>query len=310
MEHFNTSVFKILILLLLCYFVFMCSNIPTGFDLRDEAESIPWEKISGKIAYLHKDYNSDNSFKSGVLLVIDGNDKELIVIKQTDEPTVFSELSWSSVGTKLTYSQFDWPKGRWQLYDIDVKNGLQSNVFPSDRHNNHPAWSKDGRLAFTESWYGILVDGELFYKYNTNSTRPAWSPDSQYLVAAIGDSTSQGALYKLSLSDTSSVALLQGTGEYNQEIFYDPIYSPDGSKIAFVKTAYDLNVNGEIWLMNSDGTDPRRITSGHSDWYPAWSPEGNRIIFTRNDHLYLMMSDGSELTRLTKRKGIYPTWIP
>ena len=44
---------------------------------------------------------------------------------------------------------------------------------------------------------------------------PAWSPDSRFLVVSMGDATSQGSLYRVSLSDTTAIPLLQGQGASN-----------------------------------------------------------------------------------------------
>lgn len=43
--------------------------------------------------------------------------------------------------------------------------------------------------------------------------------------------------------------------------------------------AYD--VNGDIWVMNADGSDPRQLTrSGPgTDFDPSWSADGTEIVF-------------------------------
>ena len=52
-----------------------------------------------------------------------------------------------------------------------------------------------------------------------------------------------------------------------------PTWSPDGSRIAYVKRRH-------IWTMAADGTERIQVTSGpHYDYAPSWSPSGGRLVF-------------------------------
>jgi plastocyanin len=107
--------------------------------------------------------------------------------------------------------------------------------------------------------------------------------------------------------------------------WYHPTWSPDGSRIAF---ASDLDKdavnywNYEIYVMNADGSDLRRITNHPAvDYTPAWSPDGTRIVFQSNrdwdanygpSNIYVMNVDGSGVTRLT-HDAVHdegPVWSP
>ncbi|MBU1937892.1 hypothetical protein KKG05_10885, partial [bacterium] len=50
---------------------------------------------------------------------------------------------------------------------------------------------------------------------------------------------------------------------------YDPAWSPDGVKIAFTSTRGGSKA---IWVMNWDGSDPRKLTSGLEAMAPKWGP--------------------------------------
>lgn len=50
---------------------------------------------------------------------------------------------------------------------------------------------------------------------------------------------------------------------------YDPVWSPDGASIAY-------QLGDEIWLMDSDGGNQRRMAHGRS---PAWAPDGHRVSY-------------------------------
>jgi TolB protein len=54
---------------------------------------------------------------------------------------------------------------------------------------------------------------------------------------------------------------------------FDPSWSPDGTRIAFRR---ERSGEPEIWIMNADGTQQRRLTDGLS---PAWSPDGSLVAF-------------------------------
>ncbi|NMA20750.1 MAG: TolB family protein [Lentisphaerae bacterium] len=72
---------------------------------------------------------------------------------------------------------------------------------------------------------------------------------------------------------------------------YQPRWSPDGKKIAF---ASDLNENCEIYVMNGDGTELKKITWNKSqNLSPTWSPDGKKIAFIsdRNKKFELFATD-------------------
>jgi Tol biopolymer transport system component len=104
----------------------------------------------------------------------------------------------------------------------------------------------------------------------------------------------------------------------------DPAWSPDGSKIAFV-TNRDYVNDLEVYVMNADGTGQQNITNNfqlatqgaHNDYYPAWSPDGSKIVFVFDgegtDEIYLMNADGSARTNLSHSPGSWeyePAWSP
>ena len=70
-----------------------------------------------------------------------------------------------------------------------------------------------------------------------------------------------------------------------------------------------------MWIMNADGTSQVRLTTGLDRW-PAWSPDGSTIAFTRGDlserDIYVVNADGSGLRRVTSTSGDeeMPTWSP
>ncbi|HLA68479.1 MAG TPA: amidohydrolase family protein [Bacteroidota bacterium] len=76
--------------------------------------------------------------------------------------------------------------------------------------------------------------------------------------------------------------------------------SPDGKQIVF-------DLLGDIYLMPLSGGEAKALTSGPAyDVQPRFSPDGSRISFTSDrdgiDNLWIMNSDGSMLSQVSKEK--------
>ena len=84
--------------------------------------------------------------------------------------------------------------------------------------------------------------------------------------------------------------------QQQQTVKTDPMYSPDGLKIAFISTH---DGDPEIFVMNADGTNLKKLTDNTAvDAAPSWSPDGGKIVFTSDRsgsfELYRMNADGSQ----------------
>jgi TolB protein len=89
-----------------------------------------------------------------------------------------------------------------------------------------------------------------------------------------------------------------------------PLSGSGGGRIAF---ATNRDGNYEIYVMNADGTDQRRLTyNPYEDRDPVWSPDGSQIAFSTyyvgHTDIYIVNADGSDLRRLTTKGGAGPAW--
>jgi Tol biopolymer transport system component len=100
---------------------------------------------------------------------------------------------------------------------------------------------------------------------------------------------------------------------------YGGVWAPGGDRILFVRTDIVSGGEGEIHVINADGTNLIRLSTPSGDDYaPTWSPDGQRIAFVHFDfverlpQIYVIKADGADLERLSPRGTIdlYPIWSP
>jgi dipeptidyl aminopeptidase/acylaminoacyl peptidase len=76
---------------------------------------------------------------------------------------------------------------------------------------------------------------------------------------------------------------------------FDPAISPDGRTVAFVRDGGETG----LYLISIDGSDERRIFERAALAAPKWSPDGQWIVFVRND-------DGVECYQVSERYCMLP----
>ncbi len=260
---------------------------------------------------------------------------------------------WSPDGRKIIFtSDLD---GNYQIYMMNSDLSNIVRITNNDHNNLDPDWSPDGsKILFRsdldgdDDIYVIDVDGTNLQQLSKNDTwdsYPDWSPLCHGMVTEeldaspkaqieqdvetrifvhteersdISNPTCQiifhsnmGSLYDLYSMNMDGTGIKQLT--ITGGLF--PALSPDGSKIAFVNEGN--NYNQHIFVISADGTELVQLTKDDTQSSaPDWSPDGSKILFTRNimgyDEIFFMNSDGSYPQRLTNNQAsdLFPTWSP
>jgi TolB protein len=202
------------------------------------------------------------------------------------------------------------------IYVMDPDGTHVQRLTKTDSREGALAWSPDGsKLAFLRSGgefppvnlFVMNADGsdlQQITHVNQYQGSPTWSPDGSHIAFSrrIGDYNFNIYVMKADGSDVVEI-----THDAVKEI--TPSWSPDGTRIAFSATAQDVT-SYHLYVMQSDGSRVRQLTQGKVDRDPMWSPDGRQIVFLRDDGVYLVNEDGSNLHKVFGCLCQSATWSP
>jgi Tol biopolymer transport system component len=165
----------------------------------------------------------------------------------TNDLSNYTSISLSSDGTTLIAVQWEWSSGLWIASTENPSAATQLTAGTLDR--------RDG-------YYGLSVapDGKLIYVSARSGKRDLWS------IRADGTAMTQ-------LTD----------GSHRD---HTPDVSPDGRYIVFQSCRCDAKSDRtfNIWRVDADGRNPIQLTRGTYDNEPAFSPDGEWVVYVTDEN--------------------------
>jgi TolB protein len=222
----------------------------------------------------------------------DGTDRH--VVFPENSPVRYSRIDFSPDGTRIAFDNF--LQGEYGIETADP-DGTDVLRLTDGVNDSWASWSPDGtKILFSSTRYDPSIE--------------RCTPGDPYEFGCPTDIYVMGA-------DGSNVTRL--TDDPLPEFM--PVWSPDGSKIAFVREADPVPVAFTgIYTMNPDGSGVKRVSSsdGGSDFGPSWSPNGSRIAFAairKEDWgIWVVDADGSNEQPILGGGAIgfvnNPVWSP
>jgi Tol biopolymer transport system component len=145
-----------------------------------------------------------------------------------------------------------------------------------------------------------------------------WSPDGSKILfdAAPWDPDAHRYLRRrLFVMNADGSALAQVPRSIGS---YDAAWSPDGTRLVFLRATGGRGLRSDLFVMNADGSNRTRITEERASFSdPAWSPDGSLILVGRKmpknrPKLLTMSPDGSSRSRVATRVDMWrgSDWSP
>lgn len=192
-----------------------------------------------------------------------------------------------------------------------------------------------GKIAFSSERdgsseiYVVNADGsglsplanEITPKFN-----PAWSPDGSKIAFGTSDGGDTASIYIMNADGSSPVKIIDTT---EISVYYPAnmdlrflagccsiSWSPDGTKILLRIVYFKgcCSQDGNLYLINADGSNLIHVSAYDSYSNPVWSPDSQKILFEGNCRelaICVMDADGTNLTKLAqKHKNRNPIWSP
>jgi Tol biopolymer transport system component len=194
--------------------------------------------------------------------------------------------------------------GTMHIFVQDLRTGQERQVTSMEGAQVSSAWSKTGKLAFQDqngATFTMDPASGATQKISPNlfaPSKPSWSANGNVIAQAalrpytrrFREGTSEMFTVNLTNNDQLYTPLIpfKSTSTRGED---GPVYSPDGTAVAFVSDSLlwirpvDANgmLTGEAKAINNEVTDA-----------PTWSGDGKKLLYLHNGELRLISRDGGQ----------------
>lgn len=176
-----------------------------------------------------------------------------------------SNPRWSPDGALIAFTAKRGDDEAEQIYLLDTRGGEARRLTDHPTAVSSISWTPGGDALF------FLTSDD---KTEEEKERQEAGDD----VYAFDENYTQRHLWRVSLADGTSARITDGDYSVNEYRL-----SRDGAMVAYDRgpsPLFDDNDDGELWVMNADGSDMRQVTrNGVPEYGPELSPDNQWVLF-------------------------------
>lgn len=213
-----------------------------------------------------------------------------------------------------------------ELWELDIETGALRYLAPLGRAYR-PLYAPDGsQFALLE--YGteadpqgslILFDAQggnrrLAVSFPASPAKQAydsqvtWLPDSSalWLAVPVADPPMPGQFNGTTLYQVDATGQAQEAGFVDA---YQVAWSPDGTRLAYLRITSDSMEDGELYLADADGSRAQRYAIIKNAAFLAWAPDSVHFLYQDNYRTYLGAAGQAPQQLGTSVSFVAPRWV-
>lgn len=236
------------------------------------------------------------------------------LINLTNHPGHDSQPDISPDGEWVTFSSDR--NGNLDIFIIKIDGSNLTQLSMDDEDESHPVWSHDGqKILYKRGSNDLMImddDGSNTIEITVQEAALGFDDHSWLNNDAQIVYNQEGKIYIANANGVGQNLISDST----KNAWY-PNYSSANSTVVFV---YRDGAEGEMWEVNIDGTNHRKLISLEGDLsQPKYSPDGKSIVFNDDvnsslNQMYIIDSDGTNRRKVTSENDedyqFYFSWSP